>query len=218
MPKFYDMSQPIFHDCPAWPTNPPVTLTHDWRLAVDGYNGETLKLATHSGTHIDAPFHFYADGETLDQLPIGHFAGIGVFLDLRGKVQADAPITREILAPFSGQVSPGDFCMLNTGWHLKRAHTEEYLFQWPYLDESAANLLIELGVRAVGIDGLSIGGWGADRARPAHLALLRKKILLIEEAVYPEELMDGQKRLVMAFPLPLQGVGGCPIRLVAMDL
>jgi kynurenine formamidase len=218
MPKFHDLSQPLYHDCPGWPSYPPVNCTRDYRRAIDGFNAETVKFNTHTGTHIDVPFHFYDDGETIDKFPLEKFAGPGAFLDLRGLVKADTPISADLLKPFKSRLSPGDFAMLNTGWSAKRANTEEFLFHWPYVDASGADFLIEAGVKAVGIDGMSVGGWGPEKARPCHLAFLAKKIVLIEEVFYPEAVMDGQKRLVMAFPLLLAGAGGSPVRLVAMDL
>ena len=129
----------------------------------------------------------------------------------------DTAISADLLKPFKDRIEPGDFVMMNTGWGAKRAIAEDYLFHWPYVDASGAEFLIGAGVKGVGIDGLSVGGWGAEKARPCHLALLAKKIVLIEEVFFPEAIMDGKKHFVMAFPLPLQGCGGSPVRLVAAD-
>ena len=217
MPKFYDLTQPIYHDCPGWPTYPPVSSTRDYRRAVDGFNAETLTLNTHTGTHVDVPFHFYDDGDTIEKVPLDKFAGPGVFIDLRGEVGPDAAIDEAVLSPYKDRIEPGDLALLNTGWSAKRSISEEYLFHWPYVDGSGAEFLIGLGVKAVGVDGLSVGGWGAEKARPCHLALLAKGIVLIEEINFPEEVMDGKKRFVMGFPLLLPGHGGSPVRLVAVE-
>jgi kynurenine formamidase len=217
MPKFYDLTQPLYHDCPGWPTYPPVSVTRNFRRAVDGFNAETVTFNTHSATHIDVPFHFYDEGDTIDKFPLDSFTGDGVFLDLRKIVTADTAINAAILSPFKDRIKPGDYVLLNTGWSEKRAITEEYFFHWPYLDGSGAELLLSLGVKGVGIDGLSVGGWGPEKARPCHLALLGKKVILIEEVRFPEEVMDGKNHYVMAFPLLLKGCGGCPVRLVAVD-
>ena len=78
--------------------------------------------------------------------------------------------------------------------------------------------MAEAGVRAVGTDTLSLGGWGApEKGCPCHLVLLKNDIVIIEEINYPEAVMDGKKRFVTAFPLLLKGGSGCPVRVVAYD-
>jgi kynurenine formamidase len=194
-----------------------VVSTRNYRRAVDGFNAETLTFNTHTGTHIDVPYHFYDEGDTIEKLPLEKFAGTAVFLDLRGVVKADTPINEDIIKPFKDRIDPGDMVLMNTGWSAKRDITEDFLFHWPYVDGSGADFLISLGVKAVGLDGLSVGGWGAEKARPCHLKLLAQKIVLIEEIFFPEEVMDGKKRFVTAFPLLLPGHGGSPVRLVAIE-
>ena len=54
-------------------------------LAVQGVNKEIVEVSTHTGTHCDAPFHFFADGTTIDQVPLESYVGPGVIVDLRNK-------------------------------------------------------------------------------------------------------------------------------------
>ncbi len=214
--KLHDLSHPIFHNCPGWPDYAPTCINHDYRGGIHGFNAETMSLNTHTSTHIDVPFHFYDQGETIDRMPLESFAGPGVFLDLR-PMEPDSVIDAERLKPFADRIEPGDIVLINTGWSGRRSFTDEYLHRWPYLDESGAKFLAEAKIKAVGSDGLSIGGWGPEKARPSHLCLLGRGIVLIEEVFFPEEVMDGQKRFVTAFPLLLSGCGGSPVRLVAYD-
>lgn len=214
--KLYDLSHPMYHNCPGWPDYAPNVINHDYRAAVHGFNAETLTFNTHTATHIDVPYHFFDDGDTIDKLPLDRFAGPGVFIDLR-PMELDSVISAEKLKPFINRVEPGDIVLINTGWAARRDFTDEYLHRWPYLDESGAVLLSEAGVKAVGVDGLSMGGWGAEKARPCHLHLLSRGIILIEEVLFPEAVMDGKKRFVSAFPLHLAGCGGSPVRLVAYE-
>ncbi|MDR1731532.1 MAG: cyclase family protein [Synergistaceae bacterium] len=216
--KYYDLSHTLYHNCPGWPTHAPNIVDVTYHQALHGYNAETLTFNTHTTTHIDAPYHFYTEEPSVDQLSLDHFAGPAVFADLRGKAKLDGPITADMLKPFMSQVEKGDIFLMNTGWCEKRGFTEEYLHQWPYLDGSGAELLIEAGVRAVGSDSLSMGGWGSpEKANPCHLALLKKHIVLIEEMYFPEAVMDGKKRFVTAFPLKIVGASGCPVRVVACE-
>jgi kynurenine formamidase len=215
--KFYDLTQPIYHNCPSFPTYAPVVVNQDYRSVLNGFNAETVTFSTHTVTHIDTPYHLYDDGETVDKVPLDRFAGPGVFIDLR-PMEPDAVIGVQQLQPHLSKIEPGDVVLLNTGWWQKRGFNKEYLYQFPYVDEAGAKLLADAGAKAVGLDSISIGGWGSrEKARPAHEVLLSRGIIVIETVRFPEEIMDGRKHFVSAFPLLLLGAGGCPARVVAYD-
>jgi kynurenine formamidase len=158
--QLIDLSQPVAHGGPAWVQYDPPVVTRDYRLAAEGFNAETVRMNTHTGTHVDVPYHFDEAGETIDQRPLRAFAGPAVFLDLRADVTADEPIGAEQIEPHTGRIRPGDIVVLVTGWGQRRGVTTDYLMRWPYLDGDGARLLVEREVAGVGIDALSIGGWG----------------------------------------------------------
>ncbi|MGA9243560.1 MAG: cyclase family protein, partial [Silvibacterium sp.] len=81
----YDLSQPIFNNVSQGPKFRPTTITVPYLTAIESVNFERLELMTHTGTHMDAPFHFFPDAETLDVLPLSHFHEPCVALDLRPK-------------------------------------------------------------------------------------------------------------------------------------
>ena len=70
----YDLSQPIFNNVPQWPKFRPSTMTIPHLTAIESANVERLELMTHTGTHVDAPFHFFPDAETIDALPLRPFS------------------------------------------------------------------------------------------------------------------------------------------------
>lgn len=215
--KMYDMSQPVYHNCPGWPDYPMTNISADYRIGIHGFNSETVSMNLHTGTHLDVPYHFFEDGKAIDQYPPEAFMGPGVFCDLRHKAP-DTPITVEDLAPYLPLMEKGDVAVLNTGFGPKRAMTDEYLHRWPYLSGPGAEALVKAGVKAVGIDGLSVGGWGSpEKGRPSHLVLLEAGVIAIEEVLVPDELMDGKKRLVSFFPLLFRGCSGSPVRMVAYE-
>ncbi len=111
--KLHDLSHPIFHNCPGWPDYAPTCINHDYRGGIHGFNAETMSLNTHTSTHIDVPFHFYDQGETIDRMPLESFAGPGVFLDLR-PMEPDSVIDAERLKPFADRIEPGeiDNCLM----------------------------------------------------------------------------------------------------------
>ena len=67
--RMWDLSQPIAHDGPAWVEFDPPVITHNYRRAAEGFNAETVHLNTHTGTHVDVPFHFDDNGASIEQMP-----------------------------------------------------------------------------------------------------------------------------------------------------
>lgn len=215
--KIYDLSQPLYHNCPQWPEYKPVDLNHTHTLALNGFNAERVSLTTHSGTHIDAPYHFFAGRATIEQMPLETFIGPVTLLDLRGK-EPESFISNRDLRPHVSKIKPGDIVILNTGWGKRRAMSREFLTQWPYLDEEGAQLLVQRQVKGVGIDALSIGGWGSpDKGQPSHQVLLGANVFVIEDLHIPDEVMDGKRRTFCAFPILLQSCGGAWTRAVIWD-
>jgi arylformamidase len=216
--RIWDLSQPISHDGVAYATVPPPTITHNFRLAADGFNAETVQTNTHMGTHVDVPFHFDDAGETIEQVPPSAFAGPALFLDLSDTVGPGAPIDAEALGPWLDRLRPGDIAVLATGWGRRRANSAEFLENYPYLDGGGARALLERDVHAVGIDTLSIGGFGTpEKSEPSHVALLSAGKVIIEDLRIPDELL-GRRCYLTAFPILLEGCGGAWTRAVAWEL
>jgi arylformamidase len=213
----YDLSQPIFNNVPQWPKFRPSTMTIPHLIAIESANVERLELMTHTGTHIDAPFHFFSDAETVDRLPLSHSHAPCVALDLRHK-KAGSGIMAADLKPHKSKIRSGMIVLLKTGWAEKRALTKEFLTAWPYLTGKGAEYLISLGVHGVGIEGLSIGGYNdPEKETAAHKALLGAKKLIVEDLQIPEAMLDGKVRHFAAFPVLIQGAGGAWTRAVAWD-
>ncbi len=205
--QIYDLSQPVYANCPQYPdTNPrPAVVRLFYMLAVQGVNKEIVEISTHTGTHCDAPFHFFADGATVDEVPLQTYVGPAVIFDLRKKRPGET-IERGDLEEQARELEPGDFALLNTGNGHRRANTREFLTEYPWLSGAAAELLTLRGVRGVGIDAVSMGGYGdLAKASPAHRAILGSGACIVEELYFPDEVMDGQKRLFVAAPVKLRG-------------
>jgi kynurenine formamidase len=206
----YDLSQPVFTNCPQYPDqNPrPAQIRLFYMLAVQGVNKEIVELSTHTGTHCDAPYHFFEDGATIERVPLETYVGPATILDLRGKAPGSA-IERAEIERFSGRIAQGDIVLLNTGWGHKRANTQEFLTQYVYLSGEAAQYLVDGGVKGVGIDAVSLGGYNdPGKAGPPHRTLLGNGKFIVEELFFPDEVMDGKQRLFVAAPVKLQGTGG----------
>src|SRR5262245_32518008 len=155
--KLIDLSQPLYDGAPNCPAHPPVKSEiiadhpkHGWRV-------ELLTLASHTGSHVDAPYHKLAHGPSLDQIPLERFTGLALIADFRGAAP-DQPITAAALSERLVLPLQDRIVLLATGWGDKRAKTDEWLHHPPYLAPEGARWLVERQIRAVGIDHFSIAG------------------------------------------------------------
>lgn len=208
--RIIDLSQPVFSNCPQYPdTNPrPVQVRWMYIVGVNGVNKEIVETSTHTGTHCDAPFHFFDDGTTIDRVPLEQYVGWATIVDVRGKAPG-SEITASDIEPHLKHVEPGDIVLLNTGWGQQRANTKTFLTDYVWCGGEAAAAIVRSGAKGAGIDAVSFGGYDDPvKAGPAHRALLGAGRFIVEELYFPDEVMDGKRRLFVCAPVKLQGCGG----------
>lgn len=214
--KLIDLSQPLYHDAPNCPAHPPVivrTETHEAGAAVS-WQMEFLEFASHTGSHVDAPLHRMPGGASLGQVPLESFVGEAVLADLRG-MEAGQRIDPELLRrslPVPLDELQDKILLLATGWGDRRAKTEEWLWQSPYIPPVTAELLVRAGIRGIGIDHYSVGGAGEENP-VTHEILLGAGIWIVEELRFPAEVFEVSfPRQFMALPVNLPGASGAPCR------
>lgn len=215
--RLIDLSQPVYDACPNCPAHPPVRVemrdTHesgDWQL-------ETLEMATHTGSHLDAPRHKIASGATVSELPLETFCGQALILDLRPCAPNEELQPKRLIAAARGQSLQDVIVLLATGWGELRAHTDEWLRHSPFLSPSGAAWLVGQGARAVGIDHYSVGGSREPGNAQTHTVLLEAGLWIVEELHFPEEVFAlAQPLRFMALPLNLSGASGAPCRPVLL--
>ena len=95
MAVLVDLSHPLEHGQPNFPLDPEISVRVHNTVASIGYNITQLSLSTHHGTHLDVPYHFFDDGQTVDQVPLDRFYGPAVLIDLApgSALPARTPIT-----------------------------------------------------------------------------------------------------------------------------
>ena len=208
--RLIDLSQPMYHDSPNCPAHPPVRaeilVDHpgsDWRL-------EMLTIASHTGSHLDAPLHKIAGGRAIDELPLETFVGDAHLVDLR-ESQADRPIGPALLLERL-RVSEMDLhdhiILLATGWGDRRAKSDEWLNHSPYLTVDGAEWLVERRVRGVGIDHYGIAAREPENTR-CHEILLGAAVWIVEELRFPPEVFDlPQPVRFWALPINFRGFSG----------
>jgi arylformamidase len=209
--RLIDLSVPITTGMPVYPGDPAVTVRPALTVAEHGVNVLHLDLGSQSGTHVDAPFHIDDALPTLDDLPLERFAGPAVVVDARGLAKR-TPIGPSMVGP----LEPGSIVLLATGWS---AHwgTDDY-HAHPYLAAETAALLVEAGIRTVGIDALSVDPTPAERF-PAHQILCGAHAVIAENLTNLSVLLDaqaaGHSLEVSLLPIRLAGADGAPVRAVA---
>lgn len=221
--RIVDLSVPVRTDMQVYPGDPPVAIHPAAQLATDGVNVLAVHAGSHTGTHVDAPFHLLADGARLDELDLTLFHGPAVVADLRG-LPPRAAIDWPRLAPYLPRLRPGVILVLHTGWS-EHFGTPEYL-EHPWLTPTAAEGIVARGIRTVALDALSpdptppAGAQGPDPAAasgfPAHHALLGAGAVIVENLTNVAALAELPDPLVSCFPLALAGADGAPVRAVAV--
>ena len=233
VPEAIDLTCPfdLEYSVPQYPTLAEhIKLGFKYTVPRDGrYCGE-FHLFAHAGTHVDAPRHIFANGATLDQIPLDRFYGEAVCLDLpRGELHE---ITADELSRAGEDVRPGDIVFIHTGWgryYVKERKDPYYLaYRQPGLVIDAAEWLVERGVKAVGIDTFAIRHpklspaldlearkAGASRpVEPVHDILLSNDIVIVEQLMNLDRIA-GKRVQVSFFPLPFVGFDGSPVRAIA---
>ena len=213
--KIFDLSQPTYNACPAWPTYELTSVTYEKVVGNDGYTAERIDFNSHTGTHLDAPFHFFPGKATIDEIPIDRFIGRAQIINLDG-IAPRTGIDKARLEPYLPRIQPDDIVLINTGWHKKRALSTEYYHDWPYVTGDGAEALLARKIKGVGIDGMSLGGWYEGTGRPCHEVLLSHDIWILEEICFPDDLLAYETCNLTAVPLNLKGFGGSPTRAFAI--
>jgi arylformamidase len=202
--SWIDVTVPVRSGMVHWPGNPPIEVTRTADVSKgDPATVSHLSLGVHSGTHVDAPAHFIADGAGIDTVPLADLIGPARVVSIR---DPRAIGVDELLALEPRRGERLLFKTRNSNLWSK----DEFATDYVYLSLEGAKYLVESGVRTIGIDYLSIAG--AHEGVPTHLALLHADVCIIEgldlKAVEP-----GAYEMI-CLPLRLLGADGAPARVV----
>lgn len=168
-----------------------------------------IDLVGNTGTYVDSPFHRFAHGKDLSQLPLSSLANLASVV-----VRVPPDSTRAVTADaFAGLDVRGKAVLVHTGWS-RHWRTRKYFDGHPYLTEDAAVFLRDAGATLVGIDSLNIDSID-DGRRPVHTTLLGADIPIAEHLRGLELLPDGPCRF-FAVPVKVSGFGTFPVRAFAI--
>ncbi len=209
-----DLTNEVRTHMPLWPTAPLPVISPVGVVSRDGYSFETISAGTHTGTHVDAPYHFDETGKTVDKIDLRALVSEGYCLRFNPK---GTEITGTDLKSKWKQEYDGKTILLNTGWSRKRAFTREFLYDFPGLSTDAVDFVVAHNVNVLGIDTLSMDPF-ANSNFDVHRALLSKGKIFLEDLANLESLDEGRKYLIVALPLKLHNASGSMARVIALDV
>ncbi|HXD11257.1 MAG TPA: cyclase family protein [Anaerolineales bacterium] len=214
--KLIDLSHTVEHEMITY-KGLPAPIICDYLSRVDSrshYAAGTefqigkIEMVANTGTYVDSPFHRFADGSDLSELPLESLA------ELEGIVVRAADAGRAINAQiFRGINVKGKAVLVNTNWS-RHWRTDQYFEGHPFLTKDAAEFLVEAGAAFVGIDTYNIDDT-TDGTRPAHTALLGNRIPICEHMCGLELLPDSGFRFHAA-PVKVKAFGTFPVRAYAV--
>jgi len=208
--NLYDISLPLSENLPIWPGDPSFSMTRSSSLAGgDDANVSELSLSVHTGTHIDAPCHFEADGMGIDQIPLDILIGPCRVFEMN-EVQKGQQIDRSHLEQLDLEgVTRLLFKTQNSRWWVQKNPT--FRKDFISLSSDGANYLVDHGIKLVGIDALSIEKFD-NVGYPTHHSLLKNNVIILE-GLNLNKVPAGDYELI-ALPIKLKGADGAPTRAI----
>lgn len=206
----YDATVPITSGMPVWPGDPPVKLSAKSHLSRDKTHTVKLtaiEMGSHTGTHVDAPYHMIEGGKRLHEFPIETFFGKAVVREIPDV----RSIGRAELQAFEWN---GVERVLFKTENSKHWDDGKFYEEFVYLEPEGAKFLVERGVRLVGIDYLSVDRFKSE-SHPTHFVLLANNIVILE-GLNLNGAPAGEYTLA-ALPLNLQDADGGPARVILRD-
>jgi arylformamidase len=206
VPKLLDVSVPLAAGMPAYPGNPDFELQPVKRVAEGASsNVSRLVLGTHTGTHVDAPRHFFDDGAGVDALALDLLLGRARVVEIskRGGIGAEELAAAGLREDLRVLLKTPNSALWNggTGFHS----------DYTYVTEEGALYLVGQGVKVIGVDYLSVEQFKKAGA-PAHRALLSHGVVIIE-GLNLSEAEPGMYEMY-CLPLRIAGGDGAPARVI----
>ncbi len=228
-----DLTYPFDEHTIYWPTQKPFHREKTaWGTTPGGfwYASADFAASEHGGTHIDAPIHFGAGRQSVDEIPLERLVGPAVVIDVAAKCEAnpDYELTVADITAWEarhGRIEPGALVLVYTGWGRRWPDPQRYLgtatpgdahsLHFPGMGrEAAAFLVVHRRVRGVGIDTASIDP-GRSRDFQTHRVLNEANVYALENVAALDRLPP-RGATVYALPIKIKGGTGGPVRILAV--
>ena len=212
--KILDLTLTVSDKIPTFPGSPQPNFIPWENIKDDGYNLELLFLSSHTGTHLDAPYHFIENGKKIHEISPNRLIRDAVLIKSRKK--SGQAITKTDILKFEKiheKIPNGSTVIFWTGWQ-KMLHDDSYFIKNPGLSTTAAKYLVSKKTNLVGIDSPSID-FQASKQFSVHHIFSKNGILILENLANLEKIKSWKFQLVV-LPLKLKNATGSPVRAVAV--
>jgi kynurenine formamidase len=196
------------------------------------YTSGSFSISEHCGTHVDAPYHFVKDGLPVDRIPLSQLITSVKVIDIRDAClgNPDYQLSKNDVESFEtkyGNLIPSDILFIRTGWHIhwKDGNSAYYgmtedssaaasVLSFPGISVDAAELLVERGIKGVGLDAPSLD-YGKTLDFAVHRLLLGNGMIGVENLNEQIVNLPPKGAIVMIMPLKIVGGSGSPARIIA---
>ncbi|SIO21726.1 Kynurenine formamidase [Rhodovulum sp. ES.010] len=223
-----DLTHTLSEEFPTFGGSPGIAYEKQFDFAADGYNLYSLTVNEHTGTHLDAPLHFSADGASVDEIPVGNLVCPLCVVDIRARAadDRDTQLTPDDLKTWiaeHGDIPAGACVAMNSGW-ADKVGTQDFRgadsarpggLHFPGFHIEATQMLLEeTNAAAIAVDTLSLD-YGPSGDFATHYAWLPAGRYGIECIAGLDGLPAAGATLIVGAPKVRGGTGG-PARLFAM--
>lgn len=214
--KIHDLSITIDENCMACgtPWHVHVKLEHLGKINEVGRNTHSIFLGSHTGTHMDAPLHFYDGRKGIDAANLESICGPCKVVDM-SFVKAGAEITIE-------DIKNLEICermLFRFGWY-KHWQKDDFYKCFPFFSVEAAEYLISKGLRVIALDTPSPDNGNAIGEKddsPVHKLFLKNDVTIIEYLTETDALEAGKVYNLFALPLKIRDCDGAPARVIMTE-
>ena len=209
--RVVDLTHAFRNGMPVFPGLPEPSFAPIARVEEDGYAMTSYSMLNHIGTHVDAPSHQIAGGDTLDEIGLERLVTDALTIDVSHRDPHGAIPLAE-LEPHLDKVRPGDIVLLYSD-NSRNYGSEAYWTGWSYPDADAARALIERGVSAIGFDGPSADPVDTTTFE-LHRIWLGSGRMILENVSNLDQLPE--RAQVVVAPMKVAGANGAPARIFAL--
>jgi kynurenine formamidase len=208
--RILDLTHPFADGMPVFPGLPAPSFRPIASVADDGYALTELRLLNHVGTHVDAPAHQIADGDTLDDIPLERLVTHALTIDVSARPPGPIPLSE--LRSQLHHLHPGDILFLCSD-NARNWGTPAYWTGWSYPDAQCVRALVQCGISGIGFDGPSADPVDSTTFE-LHRLWLSSGRMIIENVANLTELPTRSQ--VVVAPIKLAGGNGGPARIFAL--
>lgn len=211
--KVIDLTQLIAEEMPVFPGTAPAKLEVANTFETDGFRETLFTMTSHTGTHMDAPFHLFPARTKLDEMPAAQFVGKALVISC-SDVAEGGIIGMERIEAVRELADAADFLLFHTGWDVNWGK-EKYFGAYPVISMEICDYALASGKKGLGFDTIGIDPV-EEMDLPRHKRLLSNRdMIIIENLTHLEQIGNGLFTLA-ALPLKYKEADGAPTRAVAI--